>query len=315
MGPCSASAPDTRCAAMADSDDQVWTVLRTLQWTTEYFRSKGAESARLEAELLLAHTLGMERIQLYVAYERPMNSEERSRYRALVRRRGAGEPVAYILGRREFWSLDFEVAPGVLVPRPDTETLVARAIEIAKEMSGQGQEALRAAEVGTGTGCIAIALAHELSELEVWAGDIADVPLEIAPRNAARASLGERVHIMRADGLKPLWEASGALPFDLIVSNPPYLRDDEFSGLMRDVRDFEPREALTSGPEGLDVIIPLIEEAALDDRLRPGGALLIEIGSRAQADVVQGAMRRRGFSSLEIVADLAKRARVVVGRR
>ena len=300
---------------MADSDEQVWTVLKTLQWTTDYFRSKGAESPRLEAELLLAHVLDMERIGLYVAYERPMDGAERARYREIVRRRGAGEPAAYILGRREFWSLEFEVGPGVLVPRPDTETLVERAIKLAEEMSPGGEQPLRVAEVGTGSGCIAVALAHERVECEVWAGDIAEVPLATAARNVARASLSSRVHVLASDGLSPLWESAGRMPFDLILSNPPYLRDDEFAGLMRDVRDFEPRQALTAGPSGLDVISPLIKEASLEGRLSVGGALLIEIGSKEQAEEVRGEMANCGFSSLEIVADLAKRARVVVGRR
>ena len=300
---------------MSNEPEQSWTLLRMLQWTTEYFRSKGAESPRLEAELLLAHTLGVSRISLYVQYERPMEPGERERYRAVVRRRGRGEPVAYILGKREFWSLEFEVGPGVLVPRPDTETLVSRALELAREMRPTDESALRIAEVGTGSGCIGVALASELPDAIVWAGDIAPEPLRVAPLNAERAGVGQRMHVLESNGLLPLWEASGSMPFDLIVSNPPYLRDDEFPGLMRDVRDFEPRHALTAGPDGLGVIAPLVSQSARPGVMVDGGALLVEVGSSDQAEQVRARMTAAGFSSLETLLDLAKRARVVVGRR
>ena len=300
---------------MSADSDQSWTLLGMLQWTTEYFRSKGAESPRLEAELLLAHVLGISRIALYVQYERPMEREERERYREVVRRRGAGEPVAYILGSREFWSIDFQVGPGILVPRPDTETLVTRALEIAKEIRPSGEGELRIAEVGTGSGCISVALASELAEAQIWAGDIAPEPLRIAPQNAFNAGVGERVRVLEADGLRPLWEAAGQAPFDLVVTNPPYLRNDEFPHLMRDVRDYEPRVALTAGANGLAVIGPVVDESARPGVLAAGGSLLIEVGSTEQAEEVRERMKNTGFSSLEIVPDLAKRARVVVGRR
>ena len=300
---------------MTHDADQVWTVLRTLQWTTDYFRKKGAESPRLEAELLLAHVLQIERIQLYVQYERPMGAQERERYRDVVRRRGAGEPVAYILGTREFWSLEFEVGPGVLVPRPDTETLVTCALEIAEELSPAGAHQLRVAEVGTGSGCISVAFATERRDAEIWAGDVADVPLAFAPRNAKRAGVAERVHIGYADGLEPLWRAADKQPFHLVLSNPPYLRDDEHATLMVDVRDFEPRQALTAGVDGLDVIRPLVQVAARPEVLAASGALLIEIGSAEQAEQVSRLMELNGFGAVSVVEDLAKRARVVVGRR
>jgi len=300
---------------MGHNADEVWTVLRTLQWTTEYFRSKGMDSPRLDAELLLAHVLGIERIQLYVQYERPMTAQERASYRDVVRRRGAGEPAAYILGEREFWSLTFEVCPGILVPRPDTETLVQSALAIASELSPEGDPALRIAEVGTGSGCIAISLAHERTDAHVWAGDVADIPLQVAPRNAQRAGVAERVVVCRADGLAGLHEAAGAQPFHLIVSNPPYLRDDEFDGLMRDVREFEPRQALTAGADGLDVIRPLVAMAAQPGVLADRGAIMIEIGSPNQAGAVETLMHQQGFFDVETVLDLGNRARVVVGRR
>jgi release factor glutamine methyltransferase len=300
---------------MAHNADELWTVLRTLQWTTEYFRSKEQGSPRLDAEVLLAYVLDVDRIQLYVQYERPTDANERSRYRELVRRRGAGEPVAYILGEREFWSLSFEVCTGVLVPRPDTETLIQRALDLAAEISPEGQPPLRIAEVGTGSGCIAVSLAHERADAEVWAGDVAAVPLQVAPRNAARAGVQDRVHVSHADGLLALFDASGRRAFHLIVSNPPYLRDDEFDRLMRDVRDFEPRQALTAGRDGLDVIRPLVECAMAPDMLVDGGALLIEIGSAEQAAVVEDLMRAHGFDRVNTVPDLGNRARVVVGRR
>ncbi len=296
--------------------DKVWTVLETLTWTAEFFGRQGALSPRLDAELLLAETLGLKRIQLYVQYDRPLTEDERARYRELVKRRGRGEPVQYILGRQEFWSQSFEVGPGILVPRPDTEVLVEEALAEAKRIAeATGRAALRIADVGTGSGAIAAAVASELPEARVWAGDIAREPLEVAPRNLAAAGVGDRVAVVHADGLGPLWEAAGREPFDLVLSNPPYIRAGEYAGLMREVRDFEPRGALVAGADGLDVIRPLVAEAAREGGLAPGGALAVEIGDRPQAEEVAELMRGAGFEAVRVRDDYAGMARVVVGRR
>ncbi|MCB9786944.1 MAG: peptide chain release factor N(5)-glutamine methyltransferase [Deltaproteobacteria bacterium] len=296
---------------MSDS----WTLLKTLQWTVGYFEQKGIAQARVDAEVLLAHVLGMQRILLYAHHDRPLTGEERDRYRELVRRRAQGrEPVQYLTGKQEFWSLSFRVEPGVLIPRADTEVLVEEALAHARALPDERQAALRIADVGTGTGCIAIALAHELPGATVLAGDVAEVPLRLAAANAEALGVEARVRVLRADGLTPLFEAGGGQPFDLIVSNPPYIPDGEHAGLMPEVRDHEPRQALTAGPEGLDVLGPLIAASAGEGVLAPGGAVLVEVSDGAQADAVVRRFEAAGFEAPRIRQDYSGLARVVVAR-
>ncbi|MGM0577765.1 MAG: peptide chain release factor N(5)-glutamine methyltransferase [Myxococcota bacterium] len=292
-----------------------WTVLGVLNWTTGYFEHIGARSARLDAEVLLADVLGMERILLYAHHDRPLTAEERARYREAVKRRGRGEPVQYILGRQEFWSIPFRVEPGCLVPRPETEILVDEALAEARRLQEAGETALRVADVGTGTGCIPVALATELTEARFLAGDVADVPLRVAADNAEAAGVADRVRVLRADGLMPLWEAGGREPLHLVLSNPPYLRDDELPGTMREVRDWEPEGALAAGPEGLDVIRPLVAAAAEPGVMAAGGALVLEVGGGEQAEQVRGIMEGAGFVGIRVREDYAGFPRVVVGRR
>ncbi|TNF24101.1 MAG: peptide chain release factor N(5)-glutamine methyltransferase [Deltaproteobacteria bacterium] len=291
---------------------ETWTVLDILKWTTGFFEKLGIDSPRLTAELLLAHVLGLARIQLYVQFERPLDPIERQTYRELVKRRAAGEPVQYILGDQEFWSLSFVVRPGVLVPRADTEVLVEEAVAIARELAGREGEGLRIADVGTGSGAIAVALAHELPAAALWADDIADVPLEVAPQNAAAAGVGERVTVLRGAGLTPLLSAAG--PFDVVCSNPPYIRAGDLAGLMREVRDWEPLEALVSGADGLDVLRVLVDEVTRPGALRPDGAVLFEIGDGPQAETVGGWLAARGFTGVRVRKDYGGRPRVVIAR-
>lgn len=295
--------------------DEPWTVLRILRWTTEFFGQRGAASARLDAEVLLAHVLGLERIQLYVQYDRPLTAAEREAMRALVRRRGRGEPVQYLVGSQEFWSLSFAVRPGVLIPRPDTEVLVEAAIAEARDQLAGGMEVVRLADVGTGSGCIAVAVAHELPEVEVDAGDIAPVPLELAPQNAASNGVGDRVRVHRADGLRGLWEAAGTRAFDMVVSNPPYLAQAELAGLQVEVREFEPAVALVSGPTGVEAYSRLLADAMSPGVLRPGGWLAVEIGGWHQVDAVRETMCAAGLQDVRGRDDYAGRPRVLAARR
>jgi release factor glutamine methyltransferase len=292
-----------------------WTVLKILEWTSGYFKSKDIDLPRLDAELLLSRVLGLERIHLYVQYDRPLTEAEREQYRTLVRRRGAGEPIAYLLGEQEFWSLMFEVKPGVLIPRPDTETLVEEALEAAKILEKSHGPALRIADVGTGSGCVAAALAHELCSAHVFAGDVAPGPLEVAPRNAMRCGVADRVHVIEADNLLGLWEAAKRQPFHMVVSNPPYIRSREFPYLMEEVRDFEPRVALEAGIDGLDVLEPLIGTASMDKVLLPGGFLAIEVSDNEQSETVKNLIKNNGFSGVRGRADLQGITRVVAGWR
>ena len=230
------------------SDDQ-WTVGRLLAWTAGWLAERGSESPRIDAEVLLAHVRGCQRILLYTAFDEVVAEEPRARFRELVRRRGAGEPVAYLVGGREFFSLPLAVSPAVLVPRPETEGLVVRVIDLCREAA-----APRIVDVGTGSGAIAIAVATHLPRAEVVATDISAAALEVARANAARLGLGERIKFVESD-LLAAPELGG--PWDVIVSNPPYVREDEFAGLPRDVREHEPRAALVAGPRGVEVIVRL----------------------------------------------------------
>lgn len=286
-----------------------WTVLRVLQWTTERFTREGLDSPRLDAEVLLAAALGMERIRLYVDYAKPLSSEELAPFRALVRRRLAGEPVAYVLGRKEFWSLELAVGPAVLVPRPDTELLVELGLAELKRLAGSEHDRAttpRVVDVGTGSGAVALALSRERPDARVIAVDISPQALAVARANAVRHDL--RVRFLRANLLAPFAPAS----LDLVVSNPPYIPHAEVAALPREIREHEPRLALDGGPDGLVLIRRLITQAARC--LRPGAALYFELASPQAAAAAQ-LCRAAGLIDVAIHRDLAGADRVVTGRR
>lgn len=242
---------------------QIWTVLKILQWTTDFFRDKGIESARRDAELLLGSSLKLDRVGVYLHFDRPLQESELTAYRALVVRRANREPLQYILGETEFWSLSFAVSPAVLIPRADTEVLVEEALRL-----NCGPRIL---DVGTGSGAIAVSLAHELVDAEVVALDISPEALLVAQANARRNGVDDRIVFLEGD-LARLPEG----PFDLIVSNPPYIPAADVDGLMPEVRDFEPRRALDGGLDGLYPYRMLAAQACLC--LAPGGWLLVEVG-------------------------------------
>ncbi|MCR9094621.1 MAG: peptide chain release factor N(5)-glutamine methyltransferase [bacterium] len=300
-------------AAGASGKDKTWTVLELLTWTTDYFKRSGIESARLDAEVLLAHALETERLRLYIDYEKPVLQEERDAYRALVQRRAQDRiPVSQLLGEREFWSLAFKVTGDVLTPRPETETLVEWALSKA---NGASQEAaqlpekegtLRILDIGTGSGAIALALASELPHAELVASDLSPAALQIAAENADELRTGERIRFVEGDLFEPVAKEH----FDLIVSNPPYVaRADE--GSLPPELSHEPEMALFAGSDGLDVIRRLVAEAG--DHLSPGGWLGIEL-SPEQADEVEGLLKEAGFTDVERRFDLASRPRVVGAR-
>jgi len=285
--------------------DAEWTVGRLLAWTAEWLGGKGSESPRLDAEVLLAFVRGCPRIMLYTAFDEPVAEEVRGRFRELVRRRGAGEPVAYLVGTKEFFSLPLAVSPAVLVPRPETEGLVVRVLDL-----GRGAAAPRIVDVGTGSGAIAIALARQLPKATVFASDISTAALEVARANAVRHGLAERITFVEADLLEaePL-----AGPWDVIVSNPPYVREDEFANLPRDVREHEPRGALVAGPRGVEVIERLVAAAA--ERLVPGGWLVLEAGPNVAADVEAILAGTSGLERGPTLSDLAGLPRVFQARK
>jgi len=238
-------------------------VLEVLTRATGHLQKHGSTSARLDAEVLLAHALGMGRIDLYVRFDRPMSEEELARYRGLVAGRARGEPVAYLVGHKEFMALDFLVTPAVLVPNPDTEVLVQRAVAIARERNGP----MRAADVGTGSGCIAIALAHYAPTVEVWAGDVSREALDVARRNVDKHGLAGRVHLVEGDLLEPF-----PGEFDLVCANLPYVCGQ--ADLPSEVRA-QPATALFAADGGAALVSRLLAEAPR--HLSHGGRLLAEI--------------------------------------
>jgi release factor glutamine methyltransferase len=280
-----------------------WTIIDVLQWTTARFGERGLASPRLDAELLAAHALGLTRVQLYTQFDRPLLAAELGALRELVKRRQGGEPVAYITGRKEFWSLDLAVDARVLVPRPDSETAVEDALA---RLDAAAVVAARIADVGTGSGAIALALARARPDLAVFAGDVSPDALAVARGNAER--LGLAVTFVEGDLLAPLRPHA---PFHLVVANLPYLPTADLPGLPPEVR-CEPRLALDGGADGLDLVRPLVGQAG--EVLVPGGALVLEVGA-GQAPAVSALLRAAGLEEVRSVRDLAGIERVVSGRR
>ena len=283
--------PDTR---------EPWTIGAVLKWAADDFRARGIESPRLDAEVLLAHALACSRTQLIIDMMRPLATEELSRFRELVKRRRHREPVAYLRGEREFYGRTFRVDARVLVPRPDTETLIDVALGRTRHLSMSA----RVLDLCTGSGCVAVTLALTRPTTQVTATDISEPALALAQENALRLG-APLVAFARAD-------LFGALrgPFDLITANPPYIASAEVETLAPDVRQFEPRLALDGGEDGLVLVRRILEDAPA--RLAKGGVLAMEIGA-GQADAVAALFVARGFEELERARDLARIERVVSG--
>lgn len=283
----------------------VWTVRRILDWTIPHLKAHGSESPRLDAEILLAHARGCPRIQLYTNYDEPLTDAQRTVMRDLVQRRAAAEPVAYLVGHREFFGLDFQVTKDVLIPRPDTETLIVEVIETLKP-----QTAPRVLDVGTGSGCIAISLAVNCPNAEVTAIDQSESALAIARQNAETHAVSSRIRFLHGDLFAPL---AADVQFDLIASNPPYIASAEIETLSADVRLHEPRSALDGGPDGLDVIRRLI--AGAPQHLGPLGKLLVEISGEQAEAVTQLLAANGSYDEIAVLKDLAKQPRVVRAAR
>ncbi|MFQ5903450.1 MAG: peptide chain release factor N(5)-glutamine methyltransferase [Candidatus Binatia bacterium] len=290
-------------------DPEPVTVRQALQEGTGFLSRMGLESARLEAELLLGKVLGGGREGLYLNYEMPLKRREKNLFQRALQRRTRREPVSYITGQREFWSLEFLVTPAVLVPRPETELLV----EVALEVTGQSDESFpfKILDLGTGSGAIAVSLAKERGDLEVWATDLSSGALEIARANAAHHGVGEKVHFLQGDLFEPVDGRQGF--FHLVVSNPPYVRRGEFQNLPPEIRDWEPRSALDGGVDGLDLYRRIIQEGHL--YMVDGGLMALEIGAD-MGDEISRLFASVGFySEGTLHRDCAGRDRVVVARK
>lgn len=287
------------------------TVLEILNWATQSLEGFEEGRGRLHAELLLAHALGLGREQLYTEFHRPVSKEEQTAYERLIRRRMSGEPLQYILGRQEFWSIPLKVTPAVLIPRPETELLVEAAISILAPLSS-GHQA-RLLELGTGSGAVAIAVAKELGQVFVVATDRSKEALSVARDNARSAAVDERIAWICGDLFRPLRIPNGEDAFDLVLSNPPYVVRSEIPTLAREVKDHEPRIALDGGEDGLDFYRWILADAPLF--LRPGGWLLLEMG-QGQAEKISKMLGRTGsFRDPEMIRDLAGTERVVKAQK
>lgn len=286
---------------------EIWTVGRVLEVAAQRFRERGIDTHRLDAELLLAAVLGCDRTRLYLDLMKPLADDERARYRESVRRRSDREPVAYITGRRGFWEGDFLVTPGVLVPRPETESIVERALDVAKDLPDFPR--LRVLDLGVGSGALALSLARELPEAEVWGVDASDAALACAEANRARFGLEGRVTLLKSawfDAIDPEER------FDLIVANPPYIPGDDIAGLMPEVSRWEPRAALDGGPDGLRDIRAIVASAPV--HLRRSGWLLMEFGEGQEDAVLALAQAEPRLDAPRIFRDYAGRPRVLAAR-
>jgi release factor glutamine methyltransferase len=308
---------------------ETWTVLRLLTWTTDYLKSHGSDSPRLDAEVLLAHARGCERIMLYTAFDEIVSDDIRGKFRELVKRRADGAPVAYLVGKREFYSLSFRVTPDVLIPRPETEFVVVAAVDALKQCPkskvqspmlepispnfGPGTLDLgpaTVADVGTGSGAIAVAIAKHAPAVRVVAIDISPAALAVAKDNAAVHQVADRIEFVEGDLLTPL----AAEPrFAVIASNPPYIGESELPTLASAVRDHEPQKALIAGPTGAEIIERLIPQAA--ERLLAGGWLILEVSPLIAGRVVDLLGAESHFEPATVTKDLAGLARVVKARR
>lgn len=282
--------------------EEAWTILKVLQWTADYFKRKGIPQPRSDAEVLLAHALGLERLQLYLRHDQPLAGIELARFRDLVKRRAAREPTQYITGRQEFWSLELEVTPATLIPRPETEVMVEKALEL---IEGRPVHIL---DLGTGSGAVALALAHEAPRISVVATDRSSEALLVAQRNARRHGLEARISFACMDLIEAL-RPNGKL-FDLVVSNPPYIGDMELPALPPEVGSFEPRDALRGGgPLGLDLMVRILHQ--VPPFLQGSGHLLMEIGQGQAEPLARLVSGKTGVANFRFIKDYSGKVRVL----
>lgn len=291
-------------------NSEPWTIMRLLQWTTEHLKKSGSSTPRLDAEVLLAHARDCERIELYTAFNEEPPEEVKAKFRELIKRRAVGEPVAYLVGKKEFYSISFKVGPECLIPRSETEHLVIECLDRAKAMQQTGQaNPIQIADVCTGSGCVAIAIAKHLPNANVTAIDISDGALAIARDNVALHGLADRIDVRQGNLLDSV--VAGTL--DFVVSNPPYVSESEFETLDKTVKNYEPKVALVSGETGLELIEQLVIQGA--SKLKSGGWFLCELSPMIADRALSFVMSMDGWSDASIIKDLAGLKRLVVARR
>ena len=290
---------------------QEWTIRRLLEWTTGFFSRKDVDPARLSAELLLSHVLNVPRIKLYTDYERTLGERQLADYRELVKRAGEQEPIAYLTGKAHFFNLEFEVNRDVLIPRPDTETIVEHVLQTARHETGM--ERPRVLDLCTGSGCIAAAIAAHLKTATVLATDASAAAVVVAKKNIERLGLTDRVMVEMGDLFEPLSRIVDAQPFDLIVSNPPYIPTAQIDQLDRSVKDYEPRMALDGGLDGLSIHRRILTDAP--QHLLPRGRIYLEIMFDQGPAALEVSKQFDAFEGASVIKDNAGKDRVLLLRK
>ena len=288
---------------------ETWTIQRLLNWITEHFAEHNVDSPRLSAELLLSNVLDAKRIELYTQFDKTVSQNHLDRLHELVKRCGEHEPLAYLIGRTEFYSLEIKVNPDCMIPRPETELLVERAIEFVREREGTQF----VCDLCTGSACIAVAIAKNCSNAHIVATDICDSALSVAAKNVANHNVSERVTLLCGDLFAPIIEGLDNTEFDLIVCNPPYVSSAEYEVLDKNVRDYEPKRALYAGADGLDIYRRITER--VDEFLKPDAALMLEIGYAQGAAVRELLEQTDIFAEIRIEKDNQNNDRVVIAKR
>ncbi|MHC4220918.1 MAG: peptide chain release factor N(5)-glutamine methyltransferase [Planctomycetota bacterium] len=286
---------------------QSWTIKKLLDWITQHFTDKAIDAPRLSAEMLLSHILELSRIELYTNFDKPVEKPQLDTLHSLVKRASQSEPIAYLIGKTEFYSIELNVTADCLIPRPETELLVERAIEFLRTRTG-GQYIC---DLCTGSGCIAVAIAKNQPDVQIIASDICDAALQVAAENIEKHQLKDRIKLLCGDLFDP--PISCKEPFDLVVCNPPYVSTSEFESLAANVKDYEPKLALLAGHDGLDLYRRIVEE--IHDFLKPDAALMLEIG-RDQGPAVRELLEKtKLFEKITIEKDVHDNDRIVIAKR
>lgn len=295
-------------------DDKVWTIAEALKWTQGYLATKGDENPRLSAQYLLSHATGLSRIELYAYFDRPLSMEERSVLRETLKKRASGMPLQYAVGEAPFRYLTLKVTPAVLIPRPETEVLVDL---VLKELPQPSEAAVRVADVGTGSGCIALALATERADVSVSASDISPEALEVARHNAKMLGVTERVSFFEGNLAQPLFEearAQGISSLDALVSNPPYIPQTTIERLPSEVRDFEPEIALFSGNDGLEHFRTLVDQLVYYRSQVAVNVLALELDERMVEQARSELQERQLYATVWVEKDLTGRNRFLLAK-
>jgi release factor glutamine methyltransferase len=286
-----------------------WTIKRLLNWVTDFLTQKAVDSPRLSAELLISHVLGSKRIELYTNFDRLINKPQLDQLHQLVKRAALNEPVAYITGKTEFYSLEFAVTRDCLIPRPETELLVERAIEFLRQRAGKQL----VCDLCTGSGCIAIAIAKNVTDVDFYATDISDAALQVAIQNAQKHNVAERIKFLHGNLFEPLIPQMDKCRFDLVVCNPPYVTSSEYETLERNVKDYEPADALMGGADGLDIYRKICEQA--EQFLKSDTVLMFEIGYAQGKSVTALIEQTKLFTDIAIEKDLQNNDRIVIAKK